>query len=201
MLDTGVRKKINFIFEAGAALFEKTGISPLGVTVIAFFIGLLASVVYLLGFPVAAVVFLWLSGYLDAVDGTLARRTGRVSSLGSFLDVWFDRVVENCILLTAGLLHPEAAFPLLCAALAIILSMTAFLLTGTLVKKQTEKSFFYQSGLMERSEGFIIFSLMWLLPQYLSFLGFLCGALILFTAIQRVIMTAIILKKEATVSS
>ena len=112
MLDTGVRKRIAFIFEGGAAIFERLGFSALGVTVLALVVGLAANLVYLAGYPVVAVVSLWISGYLDAVDGSLARRTGRVSSLGAFLDVWFDRVVECGILLTLGIRHPEAAFSL-----------------------------------------------------------------------------------------
>ncbi|GHV77810.1 membrane protein [Spirochaetia bacterium] len=196
MLDTGVRKKTAFIFDAGARVFETMGFSPLSVTVLALLIGLGASVLYLLSFPAAAVITLWVSGYLDAVDGALARRTGRVSPLGSFLDVFFDRIVEAGILLSLGIVHPGSSFPLLCAALSIVLSMTAFLLTGTLVKKESEKSFFYQSGLMERTEGFIIFSLMWLFPDVLNVLGYLCAGLILFTACQRALMTALILRKE-----
>jgi phosphatidylglycerophosphate synthase len=170
---------------------------PIAVTILAFAVGITAGVVYLWGFPAAAVVILWISGWLDAVDGTLARRTGKISKLGAFLDVWFDRVVEGFILLTMGIKHPDLSFPLLCAALAVILSMTAFLLTGTLVKNESKKSFFYQSGLMERSEGFIIFSLMWLLPQCLGLLAYICAGLIFFTACQRVILTVTALIRES----
>ncbi|MDR0663271.1 MAG: CDP-alcohol phosphatidyltransferase family protein [Spirochaetaceae bacterium] len=196
MLDTSLRKHISFLFDGGAAFFEKLKISPICVTFIAFVTGLIASGAYLLGFPLAAVVVLWISGWLDAVDGTLARRTGKTSKLGAFLDVWFDRAVEGCILLSLGIKHPGASFSLLCSALAIILSMTAFLLTGAFVENKTKKSFFYQSGIMERSEGFIIFSLMWLLPKYLDLLSYLCAALILFTACQRVLLTVLALKQE-----
>jgi CDP-diacylglycerol--glycerol-3-phosphate 3-phosphatidyltransferase len=196
MLDTGLRKHIAFLFDGGAALFEKLKIPPVGVTLIAFVIGLSASVVYLLGFPPVAVVLLWISGWFDAVDGTLARRIGQTSRLGAFLDVWLDRVVECCILFTLGVKYPGASFPLLCSALAIILSMTAFLLTGALVKNESKKSFFYQSGIMERSEGFIIFSLMWLLPKHLELLSYLCSALILCTACQRALLTTLVLKQK-----
>lgn len=195
MLDTGLRKKIGGIFRAGAVLFEYLGFSPIAVTCLAFAAGIAASVVYFFGYPIAAVLLLWLSGWLDAVDGELARRTKRVSKLGAFLDVWFDRVVECGILFSLGCLYPESGFALLCAALAIILSFSAFLLTGNLVKNETGKSFFYQSGLMERSEGFIIFSLMWLFTDYLNLLSFLCAGLILFTAFQRVILTIITLRR------
>jgi CDP-diacylglycerol--glycerol-3-phosphate 3-phosphatidyltransferase len=196
MLDTGLRNRIGVIFRAGAVLFERLGFSPLAVTCLALGVGLAAGLVYLCGFRLPAVLLLWLSGWLDAVDGELARRTKKVSRLGAFLDVWFDRVVECFILLTLGIRYPESGFALLCAALSIILSFSAFLLTGNLVQNRSEKSFFYQSGLMERSEGFIIFSFMWLFPEHLDPLSFLCAALILFTAFQRVILTVLTLRRE-----
>jgi CDP-diacylglycerol--glycerol-3-phosphate 3-phosphatidyltransferase len=196
MLDANLRGKISFIFDAGAVFFRKIKWKPNGVTILAFAVGVFASVLYLLSMPIAAVIVLWVSGYLDAVDGALARLTGTSSALGTFLDVIFDRVVEAFILLSLGIVHPGAAFPLLCAALSVVLSISNFLLTGTLVHIKTQKSFFYQSGLMERSEGFIIFSLMWLFPSHLKTLAYICAALIGFTAVQRFVMSVILLKKQ-----
>jgi CDP-diacylglycerol--glycerol-3-phosphate 3-phosphatidyltransferase len=196
MLDTNLRKKIDFLFDAGAVFFERMRWGPNGVTVLAFVTGLGASVLYLFSLPAAAVITLWVSGYLDAVDGALARRLGKSSALGTFLDVIFDRAVETFLLLSIGITHPEACLPLLCAALAIILSISNFLLAGTLVRIRSEKSFFYQSGLMERSEGFIVFSLMWLFPSHLRMLCYICAGLIFFTAVQRFFMTTALLRKQ-----
>jgi archaetidylinositol phosphate synthase len=49
------------------------------------------------------------SGFLDAVDGVLARTTGRVSALGGFLDSVSDRYSDAVVLsaiVLAGLSHP-----------------------------------------------------------------------------------------------
>jgi phosphatidylglycerophosphate synthase len=43
------------------------------------------------------------SGILDAVDGLVARMTGRTSTFGDFLDHFFDRVVDAAIMLGLAL--------------------------------------------------------------------------------------------------
>lgn len=57
--------------------------------------------------PVAGVLIL-LSGFLDAVDGVLARATGKVSVFGGFLDSVSDRYSDAVVLsaiVLAGLTH------------------------------------------------------------------------------------------------
>ena len=50
----------------------------------------------------------------------------------------------------------------------LLMSMTIFLTVGALSEKKGVKSFYYQAGVAERSEGFIFFSLMILIPSYLG---------------------------------
>lgn len=72
----------------------KAKISPNQATLMAFGVGLTVPLLYLSGNPLVAVTALWLSGYLDAVDGAIARQTKTASPLGTLLDILFDRVVE-----------------------------------------------------------------------------------------------------------
>ena len=53
------------------------------------------------------------------------------------------------------------------------------------MKKKGVKSFYYQAGVAERSEGFIFFSLMILIPSYLGIITNIFSILIIITAIQR----------------
>ena len=83
-------------------LFSKVGLSPNAWTVLALlpaFCGFLALAYndLLLG----AVLFI-LSGFVDAIDGAVARVTGAVSNIGAFLDGIIDRYVE--FLLYLGLM-------------------------------------------------------------------------------------------------
>ena len=76
-------------------VFSRLGISPNTWTVMALvpaLLGFVALGVYQ-KIPEALVLFI-LSGFLDAVDGAVARVTSRVSALGAFLDGIIDRYVE-----------------------------------------------------------------------------------------------------------
>ena len=59
------------------------------------------------------------------------------------------------------------------------------LTVGALSEKKGVKSFYYQAGVVERSEGFIFFSLMILIPSYLGIITNIFSILIIITAIQR----------------
>jgi phosphatidylglycerophosphate synthase len=130
---------------------------------------------------------LWLSGFLDAVDGTIARKTGTSSPLGTLLDIVFDRVVEILQLMALVFVAPELALYVAAVLSCIIISMTIFLTVGAAAKNNTEKSFYYKAGLAERAEGFIMISLAVLLVKYRSVVLLVFAGMILFTAAQRFI--------------
>ncbi|HWQ96740.1 MAG TPA: CDP-alcohol phosphatidyltransferase family protein [Clostridia bacterium] len=185
MLDTRARKAVDPLFERIAALLLRHRFTPNLVTALAFVLGLCAGVLLYLQLSLAAVLVLWLSGLLDAVDGTMARLSGKSSLFGTVLDVTADRVVELCFVWALALRHPAQLLPLLGLVSCILLSMTVFLTTGMLAQNNTQKSFYYPAGLMERTEGFVLFSLMALFQAYLSPITWVFAGLILFTAVQR----------------
>ncbi len=194
MLDTRARKKIEFIFDLGAKFFIKLGMTPSQVTMIAMVTGILSAVLFYFGYSILSVGVLWFSGYLDAVDGNMARRMNRSTKFGTLLDILFDRMVEVSIIVAIALRVPNATFAMVLLSVAIIISMTIFLTTGALAENTGKKSFRYQAGLMERTEGFIMFTAMILFPVYAMQLGFIFAGLILFTAVQRFIEASKILK-------
>ena len=71
-------------------------ISAFAATIISSILYLYASSNRLLYFPAA--IILALSGFLDAVDGAVARRMDGTSRLGAFLDSVFDKLGECLIL-------------------------------------------------------------------------------------------------------
>lgn len=186
MLDSKARKTVQPIFEWTANYFIKRNISANQVTLIAFVLGLVPALLIYFGVSsVIAVVVLWISGFLDAVDGTVARKTKTSSPFGTIMDITFDRIVEISLLLALALTFSENVFVFVLLACSIIVSMTIFLTVGATSDKISEKTFYYQAGLAERTEGFIMFSLMALLPQYIDTLALVFTGLILFTAFQR----------------
>ncbi|TDL80179.1 CDP-alcohol phosphatidyltransferase family protein [Peribacillus frigoritolerans] len=193
MLDTHARKYVQPIIEKSAVQLLSAGLSANQVTVLAFMIGSASGVFIYLEQPILALFVLWFSGYLDAVDGTMARLT-KPSGFGTVLDITFDRVVEISVIVGLALAYPEAQLPLLLLSVSIIISMTIFLTVGAISEKQGVKSFYYQAGLAERTEGFILFSLMIMFTDQLILITYLFFAIELFTALQRLLEAKKILK-------
>lgn len=185
MLDTHCRKYIQPLIGVGADIAMKLGLTANGVTIIAMLLGLLSGVLVALGFNIAAVLVLWFSGYLDAVDGTIARKTKSSSPFGTVMDITFDRMVEGAVILGVAYKYTEFSFISLVLAVSIIISMTIFLTTGPLAENKGEKTFYYQAGLAERTEGFLMLSLIILLKENAGLVINIFTGMVLFTAFQR----------------
>lgn len=185
MLDTYARKKINFIFEKTAKILIKCGITPNFITSIALIVGLISGILLYFEYRLLSVVFLWTSGFLDAVDGSMARISKTSSLKGALFDIVSDRIVELSIFWALALRNPESLLAMLGLVSAVLLSMTIFLTTGMLADKKGEKSFYYQAGLMERTEGFIASTAMIFLKNNLVMLTWLYAFLIIITIFQR----------------
>ncbi len=186
MLDTHGRKYVQPSIDKTAEQFLKWRLSANQVTIGAFIIGCSSGFIYFFGHPYLSIFLLWLSGYLDAVDGTMARKT-KPSPFGTVMDVTFDRIVEISLILGISFLHPEVMWATLLLSVSIIISMTIFLTVGALTEKEGMKSFYYQAGLAERTEGFILFSIMLAFPSILLWVTLLFVVIELFTGIQRFI--------------
>lgn len=185
MLDTHARKHVNSIIGWFGDGFIKMNMSANNVTFIAFLVGISAGVLVGFKMTILGAVVLWISGLLDAVDGDIARKTGTTSEFGALMDIVFDRVVEGGIVISLAIRYPESRMIMIILLFAIILSMTVFLTVGALSEKRGIKAFYYQAGLAERTEGFIMFTLMILLPNHLALITGIFAAMILYTAFQR----------------
>lgn len=187
MLDTHGRKYVDPIINCGANFFIKLNLTANNVTIIALILGILTSVFIYIDMNILAVITLWISGYLDAVDGSIARKTKTTSLFGTLMDITFDRIVETSIILSLAMRYSNARINFIVLLICIIISMTIFLTVGALVEKKGMKSFYYQAGVAERSEGFLMFSLMILVPNYIVIFTNLFSAIIFITIIQRII--------------
>ncbi|QBP42287.1 CDP-alcohol phosphatidyltransferase family protein [Paenisporosarcina antarctica] len=159
MLDTKGQPIIQPLLDTLADTFIKWKLTANGVTGIAVSIGIAASVWIYIDMVWLGIAFLWLSGLLDAVDGTMARKT-KPSAVGTVLDVTFDRVVEGGIILVLAIKYPEHSVVLLLLMFSILIAMTLFLTIGNVARNSGRKSFHYATGLAERTEGFILLTVM-----------------------------------------
>lgn len=161
--------------------------TPMGLTYVAGLLGVLSAVALWFGDSDIAVLLLLLSGYMDAVDGTLARKKEISSSKGAVLDIVMDRIVEFAIMLSLFSVAPETrGYPILWMLGSTLLCVTSFLVVGVFSENRGDKSFHYSAGLMERAEAFLFFVIMILRPEWFVFLAWLYSALVLLTAVIRV---------------
>lgn len=184
MLDTNARKYVQPILDGVAHACRRIGISANALTVIGMLVGIAAALLVLNEYAVAGFIVLWLSGLIDAADGTLARLT-KPSPLGAILDITFDRVVEVAMIVALACNTPDARLVLVILAGTIAIAMSLFLSIGAAVANQSIKSFHYAPGLGERTEAFICFSLMIMDSARLVMWTWVFIGIIVFTMAQR----------------
>lgn len=184
MLDSNARKYVQPVFDGIARICVRIGIRANTLTVIGMLVGVGAALLVLSDYAVAGFVVLWLSGLIDAADGTLARLT-KPSPIGAILDITFDRVVEVAMIVALASLHPDARFSLVILAGVIAIAMSLFLSIGAAVANHSIKSFHYAPGLGERTEAFICLSLMVLDSTRLAQWTWVFIGVIVFTMAQR----------------
>ncbi|WP_458701591.1 CDP-alcohol phosphatidyltransferase family protein [Sulfurospirillum sp. 1307] len=192
MIDTYARGYFSKLFLAIAKLLLSLHVKPLHVTVFSLFIGVVGAIYFYVGLHITSLILLWLSGFMDVLDGELARLSNQSSQKGALLDIFFDRIVEiSYIFAFIGTASSESLLVLSCT---IILSMTLFLSVGAMSQKESKKAFYYQAGLIERTEGFILFSLMIMFADFSTYIAYLFAFLILLTVGQRLKEALSILK-------
>jgi CDP-diacylglycerol--glycerol-3-phosphate 3-phosphatidyltransferase len=76
------------------SLLASLGISPMLVSAFGLALSLWGAVVVARGSLLGGGIFLLIAGLCDVLDGDLARRLGRASSFGAFIDSLLDRVSE-----------------------------------------------------------------------------------------------------------
>lgn len=186
MLDSRARNLIQPLLDRVARVFFDLGVSANALTVGGMLLGVSAAVLVAAGWPWPGIAVLWLSGLIDAADGTLARMT-RPSPLGAILDITFDRVVEISMIMALAYRFPEVRFELVALAGVIAIAMSLFLSIGAAIANVSFKSFHYAPGLGERTEAFICLSVMTLDAERLVFWTWVFIGVIAFTMAQRLI--------------
>jgi CDP-diacylglycerol--glycerol-3-phosphate 3-phosphatidyltransferase len=144
-----------FLYKALSTIFGKQG-NPNSFTIMGFLATLIASVLILKGLWVAAGLMIILSGLFDLFDGVIARKSGKVTALGGFLDSVLDRYSDLLLLLALLIYYLNKGN----SALVIL---TFFVAIGTvLIPYVRAKAESIQIpctvGLMERAERIILLS-------------------------------------------
>jgi len=160
--------------------------SPNTMTLLALIVGLLVPIFLYFNFIMLAIILTVITGYLDTIDGSFARMTSKTSVMGTIYDIVVDRIVEFAIVLGLYLQNPvDRSFAVIAMLGSMLICITSFLVVGIFSQNQSEKSFHYSPGLMERAEAFIFFILMMIFPSYFNLLAWAFVILVCWTVFIR----------------
>jgi len=100
---TKLRKAVSPYLDKVALAAASLGLSPNQITALSFAVVLAASYFYLTKELILASALLLLSGFLDVLDGAVARLTGKASLRGGVLDSVIDRCSDALVLAVIAL--------------------------------------------------------------------------------------------------
>jgi len=159
---------------------------PLWITGLGLIFGLASALSIVLGMRLSALCFLSLSGYCDVLDGSVARYQKMSSPLGATLDLVSDRVVEFVLLFAFFLVDPAGrGVASMVFFGSIYLCIASFFSVSMFTAGESEKSFVYSPGLIERSETFIVFALMLLFPAQFVWIAYIYSGAVFLTSALR----------------
>lgn len=188
MLEKTLRHHYQKWFVDPVAKAIQNHIKPLYITILSGLLGLLVIPALYYSKIALALLLLVASGYLDTLDGTVARQTKTSSAFGSAMDIVTDRLVEISAVIGLWLVDPtHRGFLSLLMLASMLMCITSFLVVGIFTSNDSHKSFHYSPGIMERAEAFIFFILMMLLPIYFVPLSILFIILVMLTTAIRLI--------------
>lgn len=183
MLTEWARRSFKWILDPLSRFLAWLGISPNTLTIVGFLLN--CGVAYIL----ATGNFFWgafavlAAGCFDALDGALARQSGRVSQFGAFLDSTMDRYSESVVYLGLVIYYARAGE-------ITYLVLTYATIIGSLLVSYTRARaeglhIECKEGLLTRAERVLVLILFLLINQ--MHIGLWILALLAnFTAIQRI---------------
>ena len=188
MIEQLLREHYQHVLVNPVANHLRRFVTPNQITLLSGILGILIFPALVIHQEILAVCLLLLSGYCDTLDGTLARFNHHASNWGSVLDIMIDRLVEFIVVLALWYVAPlERGFWCLLMLGSMLLCITSFLVVGIFSENQSQKSFHYSPGLMERAEAFVFFIAMMIWPRAFVSLACLFTFLVTLTAITRLV--------------
>jgi CDP-diacylglycerol--glycerol-3-phosphate 3-phosphatidyltransferase len=176
------RQAFKGVLQPIAAFLVRLGLTPTAVTFIGFAGNVVAALFLSQGLMTLAGLIIIIMAPMDALDGTMARLTGKTSKLGAFTDSVTDRWGELFIFL--GLLYFYLGQGDRLACLLVFVAAAGSLMVSYTKSRAETLGFDCNVGLLTRMERFLVLG-----PGLLLNLPWLAVAIIAvlatFTALQR----------------
>ena len=194
MFDGRLRRMIDPVCDAAAAVVARSGLSANALTVLGFLFGAGAWAALAFQQYALALALIAVNRVLDGLDGAVARRLGP-TDLGGYLDIVLDFFFYAGVPFFFAVGRPEAALPACFLVFSFVGTGSSFLAFAAVAAKRgltTEtkgkKGIYYLGGLTEGAETIALFVLICLFPQHFALMAWVFGALCWVTAATRVLM-------------
>ncbi|MFC2008293.1 phosphatidylinositol phosphate synthase [Chloroflexota bacterium] len=151
------RAVARYITEPVVRLIERTRLTPDTITWIGFLVAIGAAVMISMGHLFTAGLAVIVAGFLDILDGALARRTNRTTRFGGVLDSTIDRLSEAVILL--GILIFYARSQSVVPILVVGVTLPSSLLVSYIRARAEAIGLECQVGLFTRTERVIVLAI------------------------------------------
>jgi phosphatidylglycerophosphate synthase len=168
------------------------GFHPTGITLLAFFMGLLTVVSIVFGLHQATWAFWLLNRILDGLDGEVARRFAKQSDFGGYIDILCDMIIYALIPLALVFANPSP-MAWLCVALLLAsfyINAASWMYLSAVLEKQgassKSTSIVMPTGIIEGVETIIFYFLFLIFPHAFVGLSVAMTLLVIATILQRV---------------
>jgi archaetidylinositol phosphate synthase len=189
LVSSKLKKQFEATVKSAVAPLGKIGITPNMLTILGGVLATVTGYLFFLApsnrvFLVYAGVLITASGLVDAIDGVLARSTGRVTRFGGFFDSVIDRYSDAVIytgIIAAGLCNQ---------VIGLVTLFASMLVSYTRARAEMEGVKMAGIGLAERAERMTFLSICSIVsfwyPPVLNYSIIILAALSLLTVIQRI---------------
>jgi len=184
---TRIKQSLEKLIEPMGNMFIKLGFKPNHITALGFLLGFAALVsLSATGSLITFLAVFTLASIMDVVDGYVARRTGRITSFGAFLDSTLDRAMDALTVIPlyiVGLVNTYEVF---------LLVIGEFLVSYARARGESLGVEMAGVGVAERAERlivkFIIYFLVLLSCSYIAYISYwILVVLTYLTVLQRML--------------
>ncbi len=197
MFDLWMRQLKDRLLAPMAALLAGV-VHPHLVTVLAMVAGVLAAGLAAVGGTVSAVGLWWVSRFLDGLDGSVARASGRQSDFGGYLDILLDFIVYAAVPLGVVAANPTAAPAGLFLLATFFVNSASWMYLAALLERRGQgasargerTSITVPPGIIAGTETVVFYSLFLLMPRHAATLFTVMGLLVIGNVVQRLVWAA-----------
>ena len=144
---------------------SRTPITPSAITWFGFLLTIGAAVLITTGHLLAAGFVVLIAGFLDILDGALARHTNQVTHFGAVLDSTLDRLSDAVLLLGILVLYAYAGEQSITGILLVGFALVGSLLVSYIRARAEALGLECEVGLFTRAERVVVLALGLLLNQ------------------------------------